>query len=37
VKSGSKPHPDGDDGLKANLLADAAYQSWKTKQRVELG
>jgi myo-inositol 2-dehydrogenase / D-chiro-inositol 1-dehydrogenase len=37
VKSGSKPHPNGDDGLKANLLADAAYQSWKTKQRVELG
>ena len=28
--------PDGEDGLRANLLADAAYQSWKTKQRVSL-
>jgi myo-inositol 2-dehydrogenase/D-chiro-inositol 1-dehydrogenase len=37
VKAGVKPHPDGEDGLKANLLADAAYQSWKTKQRVALG
>jgi myo-inositol 2-dehydrogenase / D-chiro-inositol 1-dehydrogenase len=36
VKAGIKPHPDGEDGLKANLLADAAYQSWKTKQRVAL-
>ncbi len=34
VKAGEKPRPDGEDGLKANLLADAAYQSWKTKQRV---
>ncbi|MBV9287003.1 MAG: inositol 2-dehydrogenase [Hyphomicrobiales bacterium] len=34
VSSGAKPRPDGQDGLKANILADAAYQSWKTKQRV---
>ncbi len=34
--AGVKPRPDGEDGLKANLLADAAYQSWKTKQRVAL-
>jgi myo-inositol 2-dehydrogenase/D-chiro-inositol 1-dehydrogenase len=37
VKTGAKPHPDGDDGLRANILADAAYQSWKTKQRVAVG
>jgi myo-inositol 2-dehydrogenase / D-chiro-inositol 1-dehydrogenase len=37
VKAGIKPHPDGEDGLKANILADAAYQSWKTKQRVAIG
>jgi myo-inositol 2-dehydrogenase/D-chiro-inositol 1-dehydrogenase len=37
VKVGAKPHPDGDDGLKALLLADAAYLSWKTKQRVKIG
>ena len=37
VKTGAKPRPDGEDGLKANLLAEAAYQSWKTKQRVEIG
>jgi myo-inositol 2-dehydrogenase/D-chiro-inositol 1-dehydrogenase len=37
VKAGAKPNPDGEDGLKANILADAAYQSWKTKQRVAIG
>ncbi len=37
VKSGSKPRPDGEDGLKANILADAAYQSWRTKQRIAIG
>jgi myo-inositol 2-dehydrogenase / D-chiro-inositol 1-dehydrogenase len=37
AKSGDKPHPDGEDGLKALVLADAAYRSWKTKQRVALG
>jgi myo-inositol 2-dehydrogenase / D-chiro-inositol 1-dehydrogenase len=37
VKAGKKPHPDGDDGLQALLLADAAYRSWKTKQRVAVG
>jgi myo-inositol 2-dehydrogenase/D-chiro-inositol 1-dehydrogenase len=36
VRTGVRPSPDGEDGLKANLLADAAYQSWKTKQRVIL-
>ena len=36
VKSGGKPRPSGEDGLKANLLADAAYLSWRTKQRVSL-
>ncbi len=36
VRAGLKPHPDGEDGLKANILADAAYQSWKTKQRVAI-
>ena len=34
AKSGAKPHPDGGDGLMALLLADAAYRSWKTRQRV---
>ncbi len=34
LKAGARPRPDGDDGLKANLLADAAFQSWKSKQRV---
>jgi myo-inositol 2-dehydrogenase/D-chiro-inositol 1-dehydrogenase len=34
VKTGAKPRPDGEDGLRANILADAAYQSWKTGQRV---
>ena len=37
VKAGSKPYPDGEDGLKALLLADAAYRSWKTGQRVAVG
>jgi myo-inositol 2-dehydrogenase/D-chiro-inositol 1-dehydrogenase len=36
VASGSKPRPDGADGLKANRLADAAYLSWKTRKRVDL-
>jgi len=37
VKGGTKPRPDGEDGLKALLLADAAYRSWKTGQRVRVG
>jgi myo-inositol 2-dehydrogenase/D-chiro-inositol 1-dehydrogenase len=37
VKAGTKPRPDGSDGLKANLLADAAYESWKTGRRVAVG
>jgi len=36
VRSGQKPRPDGEDGLKANILADAAYQSWKMKERVAI-
>ena len=36
VKAGAAAHPGGEDGLKANLLADAAYRSWRTKQRVIL-
>ena len=37
VRNGVKLHPDGEDGLRANLLADAAYKSWQTKQRVAVG
>jgi myo-inositol 2-dehydrogenase/D-chiro-inositol 1-dehydrogenase len=37
AKAGKKPKPDGEDGLKALLLADAAYRSWKTKERVAVG
>ena len=36
VESGRAPSPNGEDGLKANLLADAAYLSWRSKQRVAL-
>ena len=37
VEAGSEPQPSGYDGLQALLLADAAYQSWKTGQTVKLG
>jgi myo-inositol 2-dehydrogenase/D-chiro-inositol 1-dehydrogenase len=37
VTAGAKPRPDGEDGLMALLLADAAYRSWKTKQVVAIG
>ena len=37
VKGGTEPQPSGHDGLQALLLADAAYQSWKTGQTVKLG
>ena len=37
ANAGTKPRPDGEDGLKALLLADAAYQSWKTKRRFTIG
>jgi len=37
VTKGEKPRPDGEDGLAANRLADAAYLSWKTHARVALG
>jgi len=36
VQSGAAPSPSGEDGLKANLLADAAYLSWRSKQRIFL-
>jgi myo-inositol 2-dehydrogenase / D-chiro-inositol 1-dehydrogenase len=36
VSSGKHPSPNGEDGLKANLLADAADRSWRKKVRVEL-
>ena len=36
VKAGREPNPSGHDGLHALLLADAAYQSWKTGQTVKL-
>jgi myo-inositol 2-dehydrogenase / D-chiro-inositol 1-dehydrogenase len=34
VMAGIAPHPDGEDGLRANMLADAAYQSYVSGQRV---
>ena len=37
VKERKAPSPSGEDGLQALLLADAAYQSWKTGQTVKLG
>jgi myo-inositol 2-dehydrogenase/D-chiro-inositol 1-dehydrogenase len=35
IKGGGSPRPDGENGLRANL-ADAAYESWRTGQRVKL-
>ncbi len=37
ASAGTTPRPDGEDGLKALLLADAAYRSWKTRERVTIG
>jgi myo-inositol 2-dehydrogenase / D-chiro-inositol 1-dehydrogenase len=37
VNAAVKPSPDGEDGLMALLLADAAYRSWKTGQVVAVG
>ncbi len=37
VKTNVSPRPNGEDGLRANLLADAAYESWKSGRRVVLG
>jgi myo-inositol 2-dehydrogenase/D-chiro-inositol 1-dehydrogenase len=37
VNAGVAPRPNGQDGLRANLLADAANLSWRTKQRVAVG
>jgi myo-inositol 2-dehydrogenase/D-chiro-inositol 1-dehydrogenase len=36
VKAGRAPRPSGEDGLQAQILADAATRSWKTQQRVDL-
>jgi myo-inositol 2-dehydrogenase / D-chiro-inositol 1-dehydrogenase len=36
VKAGVEPSPSGHDGLQALLLADAAYESWKTGRTVKL-
>ena len=36
VTTGVAPRPDGQDGLRANQLADAAYLSWSTKARVAI-
>jgi len=36
VKAGRAPKPDGEDGLRANILADAANLSWREKRRVDL-
>jgi myo-inositol 2-dehydrogenase/D-chiro-inositol 1-dehydrogenase len=37
LKAGTEPSPSGQDGLAALLLADAAYESWKTGKTVRLG
>jgi myo-inositol 2-dehydrogenase/D-chiro-inositol 1-dehydrogenase len=37
VTAGVAPRPNGEDGLRASLLADAANLSWRTRQRVTLG
>jgi myo-inositol 2-dehydrogenase / D-chiro-inositol 1-dehydrogenase len=37
VSAGVAPRPNGEDGLRANLLADAANLSWRTRQRVLIG
>jgi myo-inositol 2-dehydrogenase / D-chiro-inositol 1-dehydrogenase len=37
ASAGAKPRPNGEDGLMALLLADAAYRSWKTNERVKVG
>ena len=36
VKAGKKPSPDGNDGLRAQMLADAATRSRETGKRVEI-
>jgi myo-inositol 2-dehydrogenase/D-chiro-inositol 1-dehydrogenase len=37
VKAGKAPSPSGEDGLRAQILADAATQSCQTHQRVAIG
>ncbi|HWF76805.1 MAG TPA: Gfo/Idh/MocA family oxidoreductase, partial [Caulobacteraceae bacterium] len=34
VRDGARPSPDGDDGLRAQLLADAATEAWRSGQTV---
>jgi myo-inositol 2-dehydrogenase/D-chiro-inositol 1-dehydrogenase len=36
VRSGRAPSPSGEDGLRAQVLADAATTSWTTRQRVDV-
>jgi myo-inositol 2-dehydrogenase/D-chiro-inositol 1-dehydrogenase len=36
VTAGVAPRPSGEDGWRANLLADAAHESWRSGQRVAL-
>jgi myo-inositol 2-dehydrogenase / D-chiro-inositol 1-dehydrogenase len=36
VKAGKEPSPSGHDGLQALILADAAYESWKSGRTVKL-
>ncbi|RFB78504.1 inositol 2-dehydrogenase [Methylovirgula sp. 4M-Z18] len=37
VEKGVAPAPSGEDGLRAQLIADAATESWRAKKRVEIG
>jgi myo-inositol 2-dehydrogenase/D-chiro-inositol 1-dehydrogenase len=36
VKKGVAPTPSGHDGLRAQILADAATESWKARKRIEV-
>ncbi|WP_245269788.1 Gfo/Idh/MocA family oxidoreductase [Ensifer sp. WSM1721] len=37
VASGQKPQPDAQDGLRAQLIADAATQSWREGRSIKIG
>jgi myo-inositol 2-dehydrogenase/D-chiro-inositol 1-dehydrogenase len=37
VSNGKKPRPDAQDGLRAQLIADAATQSWQTGRPIAVG
>jgi myo-inositol 2-dehydrogenase/D-chiro-inositol 1-dehydrogenase len=37
VVDGKKPSPDGNDGLRAQMLADAATESWQSGKPVKVG